>query len=179
VWIDEANFQWGVEMVIYAEEIATGTEIGFNIGGAAGHEECALNKFDDYAYYSWQAVDPPGSAGGDVMNNSASFATLQFVKALANEPGATAAEGYALAANGPNPFRGSATLAYTLPRAGTVELAAFDMLGREVALLDRGVRVAGDHPVVFDASLLPAGVYTVRLVADGAVVATRRVTHAR
>jgi hypothetical protein len=178
VFIDEGVFQWGVELAIYAEEVATGTAIGFNIGGAAGHEECALNKFDDYAYYSWQAVDPPGSAGGDVMNNSASFATLEFVETVANEGGPDAPAGFAVGPNVPNPFRGTTTLTYTMPQAGEVELAGYDVLGRRVAVLDAGARAAGEHPAVFDAAALPAGVYTLRLAVDGAVVASRRVMHA-
>ena len=48
-----------------------------------------------------------------------------------------------------------------------------------MAVLDRGTRAAGEHRAAFDASALPAGVYTVRLVVDGAVAATRRVMQAR
>ena len=179
VFIDEGNFVWGVEMAIYGDEIGLGQEIGFNLGGAAGHEECAIKVGDDYAYYSLFAVDPPGSAGGDVMNNSASFGTLSFVLTVANEPGVTEVEGYRLKASGPNPFRGTTALTYTVPQVVEAEVAVYDVLGRRVAVLDSGVRAAGDHRVVFDASALPAGVYTVRLAADGATVASRRVMQTR
>jgi hypothetical protein len=187
VFVDDGSFEWGVEMVIYGEEIALGNQIGFNIGGATASQEWADDNDGDgaYGYYSWLVCSDPGPKsfchfpGGCVMSDAGSFGSLLFVEVVASEPGATAAEGYALKASGPNPFRGATALTYTLPRAGDAALAAFDVLGREVAVLDRGMRAAGDHPAVFDAAALPAGVYTVRLAVDGAVVATRRVMHTR
>jgi hypothetical protein len=173
-----------MEMVIYSfnGEIAQGNEIGFNLGGSTASQDCAdeVGPEEDanYAYYSWQA-NSDATAGGDVMSDASSYGSLSFVEVLAGEPGATAAEGYALEASGPNPFRGTTALTYALPRVGQVALAVVDVLGREVAVLDAGLRTAGEHPAVFDATALPAGVYTVRLTVDGAVVATRRMTHAR
>ncbi len=40
----------------------------------------------------------------------------------------------------------------------------YDVLGREVRLLVDGVREAGMHEVLFEASGLPSGTYLVRLV---------------
>ncbi len=65
---------------------------------------------------------------------------------------------FALAAY-PNPVRGVSTLALTLPEAGAVRVEVFDMLGRRVAVLHDGAMAAGLHPLVLDASALPAGLY--------------------
>jgi len=77
-----------------------------------------------------------------------------------------------LAAAQPNPAVGSTRIAWSLPASGNVELAVFDLAGREVARLAEGTYAAGDHAVSWtgtDASgrLLPSGTYLYRLRADG------------
>ena len=78
----------------------------------------------------------------------------------------------------PNPTSGLSTVAFALPEAADVELAAYDVLGRRVAVLASGAAEAGTHEATFDASVLPAGLYVVRLRA-GEQVLTQRVTVAR
>ena len=67
----------------------------------------------------------------------------------------------------PNPTAETAVFRYHLDQPGTVRLAVYDALGREVALLAEGTRGAGDHSETLDAAPLPAGVYVVRLDAGG------------
>ena len=69
----------------------------------------------------------------------------------------------------PNPSRGATTLFYTLPEAGPVSLAAYDPLGRELAVLWEGAQSAGSHQLTFTP---PAGqqarsVIFYRLVSQG------------
>ena len=174
VFVDQENFEWGVEMAIYGDEIAAGNQIGFNMGGAAASEECYNLKEDaGYAYYSWQAL-ANGSAGGDVMNNSASFATLNLMGTVANEDGANASA-FALRSAFPNPFRASTTLEYSLREAADVSLAVYDVLGRKVATLVDGLQPAGVERVAFDASGLPTGLYISQLRVNGEVVGTQKV----
>ncbi len=165
VFVDNEKFEWGVEMAIYGDEVKLGNQIGFNIGGAAGHEQCAIDNDDDYAYYSWQALAPQ-SAGGDVMNNSASFGTLSLVQSVAAAP-SVRPDGAALRSAYPNPFQDATTLAYSLVRPARVQLAVYDVLGREVATLVDGVRPAGDDRAAWRAENLPAGLYLVQLRVDG------------
>jgi hypothetical protein len=73
----------------------------------------------------------------------------------------------------PNPFRGSTTLRYTLPRAGAVTVSVHDVLGREVArLVDGAVQPAAEHEATWDASAsgVSAGTYFVVLRVDGHVL---------
>ena len=70
---------------------------------------------------------------------------------------------YALYNAYPNPFNPSTTIKFDLPEASMVRLAVYDMLGREVAVLVNGERVAGQHIVVFDAGRLASGMYIYRL----------------
>jgi hypothetical protein len=69
--------------------------------------------------------------------------------------------------NYPNPFNPSTTIRYSLPEAGPVRLAVYDLLGREVARLADGERHAGSHELVFDAAGLPSGSYLLVLEAEG------------
>lgn len=84
----------------------------------------------------------------------------------------------ALASAYPNPFADRTTLDYVLPTAQEVRVVAYDVLGREVAVLAEGIQSAGEHEVTFDAAGLPSGLYVVRLTA-GKTTLTRRVTVVR
>ncbi len=75
----------------------------------------------------------------------------------------------------PNPVRGTATLRYVLPEAGTVTVTVVDALGRTVAALVRGRQSAGDQTVTWDARDAAPGVYAVRLEAAGRATTARLV----
>jgi hypothetical protein len=72
----------------------------------------------------------------------------------------------------PNPLRAQGEIAYTLTGAGRVRLAAYDVAGRQVAVLTDGVQEGGRHFLRWDGRdagghLLPAGVYLLRLETVG------------
>ncbi|GAB5534601.1 MAG: hypothetical protein Rubg2KO_08500 [Rubricoccaceae bacterium] len=76
---------------------------------------------------------------------------------------------------GPNPTRGTIHLRWTLPETADVELAVYDLLGREVAQVELAEHVAaGAYSSSWPAEVA-SGVYVVRLRA-GDEVRTRRVT---
>jgi hypothetical protein len=176
VIVNEDEQWWAVEMAIFADEVTAGGQIGFNVGGAASDEEMCppIGTVEEctYAWFSWQARATP-SAGGDVTYTTDSFGTLVLVGAVSSEDGPSGASPFALRANYPNPFRGATTVVYTLERGATVEVGLYDVLGRRVAVLDEGLRAAGEHPVRVDGGALASGVYAVRLAVDGQTVATR------
>ena len=78
---------------------------------------------------------------------------------------ATTPTEFALTQNFPNPFNPTTTIRFQLPEASNVRLVVYDMLGREIATLVDGYRVAGSHDVAFDASDLSSGVYVYRIEA--------------
>lgn len=78
----------------------------------------------------------------------------------------------------PNPLRVSrhtarTTIEYSLQRRQNVRLAVYDILGRQVALLDRGQRSPGTHRVNFNAARLPNGTYFYRLETPAGVKVKR------
>ncbi len=75
---------------------------------------------------------------------------------------------FTLQQNYPNPFNPVTTIAYTLPAAGRVSLQVFDLLGREVKILEQGQRPVGRYTAVWDGTdqmgrLQASGVYYYRL----------------
>ncbi len=78
----------------------------------------------------------------------------------------------------PNPAARVASVAYDVPRTGPVQLAVYDVLGREVAVLVDGAQPIGPGEARLDASRLAAGVYVVVLTTP-AGRATRTFTVAR
>ncbi len=69
--------------------------------------------------------------------------------------------------NYPNPFNPSTSIRFTLGTSGDVQLAVYDVNGRQVANLVNGYRAAGSHEVSFDGSNLASGVYVYTLSANG------------
>lgn len=88
-----------------------------------------------------------------------------------------------LAQNHPNPFNPVTVLEYSLPAAGPVTVAVYDLQGREIAVLVDEEQLAGGHAVNWDGKdsggrEAPSGVYLVRLRTAAGDVA-RKVTLAR
>jgi hypothetical protein len=75
----------------------------------------------------------------------------------------------------PNPFRETSTITFSLPAAGHTQLAAFDITGKQVAVLVNGRLQAGDHRTVLSTNQLPAGMYLLKLVYNGKVITKKLV----
>lgn len=80
---------------------------------------------------------------------------------------------FVLHGNFPNPARGTTTIRYELPKAETVRLVVYDLLGREVTVLVDERQEAGRKKLAFDISRLASGAYLYRIEA-GSHTATRR-----
>jgi hypothetical protein len=65
----------------------------------------------------------------------------------------------------PNPFNPSGTVSFDLPRPATVDIRVFDLLGREVAVLQRGELPGGTHSVTWNANARASGVYFIQMEA--------------
>ncbi|MBD3167765.1 T9SS type A sorting domain-containing protein, partial [bacterium] len=74
---------------------------------------------------------------------------------------------FQLSAAYPNPFNATTTISVTLPRAGELEAAVYNINGQQVASLANGLHHAGEHRFHFDATGLASGVYFVRAAVPG------------
>lgn len=81
--------------------------------------------------------------------------------------------GYQLYQNFPNPFNPVTTIKMEIPSPQNIELSVYDVLGRQVAILHKGMTPAGLLKVEFNAENLSSGVYIYRLKADN-YVASRK-----
>ena len=63
----------------------------------------------------------------------------------------------------PNPFNPMTVLSYQLSAVSNVKLCIFDMLGREIAVLQDEMKEAGKYSATFNASKLASGIYFSRL----------------
>jgi hypothetical protein len=92
------------------------------------------------------------------------------IKLLAQEkPAAVDAPdiaGYGLGQNDPNPFHDATSIEFSIPRAGTVRLEIYDLLGRRVATLVDGTMQRGLHSATWTATGVPAGIYYYRLIGE-------------
>ncbi|MFZ4619447.1 MAG: T9SS type A sorting domain-containing protein [Bacteroidota bacterium] len=73
--------------------------------------------------------------------------------------GSTVVSDYALSQNYPNPFNPSTTIEYALPKASSVKIEIFNMLGQSMGTLFSGTQSNGYHQVEWNASQLSSGVY--------------------
>lgn len=75
----------------------------------------------------------------------------------------------------PNPFSGSANLAFTLQHAAEVKVEAYDLSGKRIAHLLEGELPAGDHtlPIRTGDRGLPNGVYLIKLTVNGETMTLR------
>jgi hypothetical protein len=104
--------------------------------------------------------------------------TTRFPSPTGVEPPPAAAPGVVLRAPVPNPARGSAVMAFDLPRDADVSMRLHDVAGRELAVLARGPHARGTHFARIDTARLAPGVYLCTLAVDGARQ-TRRLTVVR
>jgi hypothetical protein len=114
------------------------------------------------------------------LRSQVAVARMQDFTALSVESGGGSGAGEipvqtGLAANYPNPFNPATTIVADIARATDTEIAVYDLLGREVAVLVNGGMSAGSHTVNFDAASLGSGVYVYRLDAAGQTL-TRKMT---
>jgi hypothetical protein len=70
---------------------------------------------------------------------------------------------YALEQNYPNPFNPATTINYSIPKAGNVSIAVYNLIGSKVADIVDGYKPAGNYSAHFDAGNLASGIYFYRL----------------
>ncbi len=125
----------------------------------------AVDPKDDSIWYT-QEFAKPNSFIGEQFGWATKIAQIKLsgggkVAAAKAPPVPTA---FALSENYPNPFNPTTTITFALPEASEVQLAVYDILGRQVRLLTEGVLPEGQHEVIFEARNLSSGMYLVRLI---------------
>jgi subtilisin-like proprotein convertase family protein len=93
---------------------------------------------------------------------------VQGEPASVDHAGDSAPFAFAFYGCSPNPFNARTEFRFDLARSGRVRLAIFDLLGREVEVVEDGWLAAGSYRVPLAAADLPSGLYFARLASAGA-----------
>ncbi len=96
-----------------------------------------------------------------------------YIPVSVTNNGSSVPSGFKLYDIYPNPFNPSAVIKYELPKTGFVSLKIYDILGSEISILEEGIKQAGSHEIIFNASNLASGVYFVKLETDEAALSKR------
>ncbi|PAP75472.1 pre-peptidase C-terminal domain-containing protein [Rubrivirga marina] len=143
---------------------------------AACNDDDPANAADDgSSRVSFEAL--PGVAYMVQTTSDGSEGDLLYTVAFEASPpiASEAAPGarLALLPAAPNPAAGPVRLGATLAEAADVRVEVFDALGRSAGVVFEGAAPAGRASWTWDAAGRPAGVYVVRVVADGEAHAQR------
>ena len=97
---------------------------------------------------------------GVVLLDDLRFLSAPFTSVSKERPEVILPADWVLDQNYPNPFDTSTTIRYGLPENSPVRISLFDLLGREVAIIeDLTMQQAGYHSLQFEAGSLSSGVY--------------------
>jgi|GEM_PF-7101208 len=149
----------------YNLAFSTGTfPVALFIDSFSFTKTAAAGPSSDQIVKTWASTlkSMPGKSPPDIAN--------ELLKSESNSSlasGSVATD--ALLRNYPNPFTEATKIDYSTATPGLVRLLVYDMLGREVAVLENGWRSSGRHTVRFDAGNLPGGMYLYKLNAGGTV----------
>ncbi len=92
------------------------------------------------------------------VGDSGTILTLSpSITSLRNKPNVPGS--FTLFQNYPNPFNPSTIIKYSLGQASSVKLTFYDVIGREIKEINKGIQQAGFHQLNFDGSRLSSGVY--------------------
>ena len=99
----------------------------------------------------------------NLIENTALFFFPQMGTTDVREDHRTVPSAFSLEHNYPNPFNPVTMIRFRLPFISNVSLKIYDVLGREVATLIDGRKLAGTYEVDFNAHQLASGVYFYKL----------------
>ena len=74
----------------------------------------------------------------------------------------------------PNPFNPSTNITYSIPESQIVKLSIYDIMGREVEMLENTYKENGTYTIIWDAVGFASGIYYVKL-ASGNLLETQKV----
>jgi hypothetical protein len=77
--------------------------------------------------------------------------------------------------NKPNPFNPKTTIPFMVRKSGWVKVAIYDIIGREVLVLQDGKLETGKHSIEVDGTNWPAGIYFYKVKTQRATVTKRMV----
>ncbi|MFH1862249.1 MAG: T9SS type A sorting domain-containing protein [bacterium] len=140
-----------------------------------------LEETGDAMQYDWRAENVgsvlnisaqttnPNFQYADAVRRLMSATTLASDELIAATQPVQAPVEFTLEGSYPNPFNAETVISYTLPKDMNVDLRVYNIVGREVAILDQGMCAEGVHEVHWLPNNVGGGIYFAQLKADGQI----------
>jgi hypothetical protein len=163
LWMDSAYE--GMEIYVYASSLPVFSYCDIEGGweGEGNIDEDPLLCSPDSSDF-WLAENSPCIGAGQDGDNIGAYAAGCEGLEIYEEDFALPLE-FAIKQNYPNPFNSSTLIKYELPRQCQVKIDIYDILGRRMATLQDGLKPAGYHQAILNASGFSSGVYFYKLQA--------------
>ena len=169
-------------LLFWCDEEQEQGELHTNFKLGAGGEFLALVNIDgitllDYITFGPQSADtaygryPDGSDNWQFMNPTPGITNTEELRINDNK---VIPDQYTLYQNYPNPFNPVTTISFTMPISANVKIAAYDIVGNQVATILNQTIWAGAQSITWNAKNRPSGVYFIRME-SGAFVRTQKV----
>ncbi|MDP8206432.1 MAG: S8 family serine peptidase [Candidatus Electryonea clarkiae] len=75
----------------------------------------------------------------------------------------------------PNPFNSTAIIRYSLPERADIKLKIYDILGREVETIRRGLHLPGSYEIQYGSTIISSGVYFLTIESNNNINAVRKI----
>lgn len=121
----------------------------------------------------WQEINTPDSAQiFDLVFMSSRFGigvglngkVIKFNPEAVNiNNNISPASSYKLGQNYPNPFNPATNIEYSISEISEIDLKVYDLLGKEITTLYKGIKSAGKYRIKFSGMNIPSGIYYYRL----------------
>lgn len=129
-----------------------------NVFVNSGTPEVRGTAFEPSSYYQY-TLDSASSVPASVMANAGAGKIILDAVPTPEPP-----FDFELLQNYPNPFNPVTVIAYSIPVSGHVSLKVYGALGNEVTTLLDEFRNAGRGECIFNAAVLPSGIYCYRFI---------------
>lgn len=158
----QANYTSGLR-IIDIEDIHAPQEIGFFDTVPDNDNIGYLGAWSAYPFFDSNTIVVSSIHEGLFVLQATNHRSRVSTEEEAEVP-----ESFHLSSVYPNPFNPNALVTLSMAEAQAVRIAAYDLNGREVALLHNGHLPVGVHDFRFEAGHLPSGVYAIKAIGAGA-----------
>ena len=166
---------------IWIQVDISGNEVSFHPAAFSSQFDMALNRdFPEENAGQWSLIEldgidlPKEFTLGSFQGSSRDGQSMEIQYKLTSKghvlsSGSMALEytsipnNYELSPAYPNPFNPVVTVQYALPLESELVLSVYDVKGRLITYLDRGIKSAGYHESVWDGTQHASGMYFIRL----------------
>jgi len=137
-------------------------DLNYLVPPNSGWELESASDINDNGQIVGSGAAPSGSIQGFLLTPAVTGVEDEIVETLPTE--------FIRLNNYPNPFNAITTISYSLPRSSSVSIEIYDILGRSLETMNKGIQDAGEHQVVWDAQGQPSGLYFYRIHAGDITV---------